>query len=495
MKADPLARRIAHGALWAFASSWARIVISLLAFAVIARAIGPANYGLNTGAGALVALFQVLVGPAAGEVIVQRQDLPPKTIAAYFWLLLATGIAIFAVLAGASSLIAAAFDAPLMAPVLMVYALTVPATALQTIPEASLSRDLQFHAQALAGGAGAIAGSAVGIGLALSGAGVWSLAALQLSQALVQAAVLWLASAWRPARAPAWNTLAPLLRYSSSSIGVRLLNEFDSQLPKVFIGHLLGVAALGYYGLARRVFDLLKDMLIVPLNMVALPSIAKARARGDELPRLFGAALRVSTFIANPAFLGLIAIAPLLIPAVFGAGWQPTVPALQLMALLGLRSAVNSFNGAVLRGFGRPLQQLGVAAFGVALLCVTVPLAAHYGLLAAIGAVVFRSYATWPIAALLVERLGVYPAKRQFTAGLRSLGAALPMAVAVYALSLLLTPALAPIAALCIAMPAGVALYALLSYLSAPRDFREGLETLRAILSKRVPAAASSPAT
>ena len=496
MTHEPLGQRIAHGAAWAFASSWARIVVSLLAFAVIARVIGPVNYGLNTGAGALVVLFQVFVGPAAGEVIVQRQDLDPRIASAYFWLLLAIGLTLFAALAGASSLIAAAFDAPAMAPVLIVYALTLPLSALQTMPEASLSRDLQFRAQALAGGAGAIAGSAAGIGLALGGFGVWSLAVLQLTQALVQTTVLWIASAWRPAAAPDFAALAPLLRYSSSSIGVRLLNELDNQLPKVFIGHVLGVAALGYYGLARRVFDLLKDLLIVPLNMVALPSIASARARGDDLPRLFGTALRVSTFIANPAFLGLIAIAPLLIPAVFGPGWQAAIPALQLMALLGLRSAVNSFNGAALRGLGRPLQQVGIAALGVVLLCVTVPLAAQFGLLAAIGAVVFRSFATWPIAAMLVERLGVYPARMQFTAGLRSLGAAALMALVIGLLSVELGQTLAPWAALLVAMPAGVAVYGLLSYLAGPADFRSGLQSLRRLLSKPAPltTAAARPA-
>jgi O-antigen/teichoic acid export membrane protein len=494
MSHEPLSRRIAHGALWAFASSWARIVVSLIAFAVIARVIGPANYGVNTGAGALVTLLQVFVGPAAGEVIVQRQDLSPRITSAYFWLLLSIGLAIFAALAGASSLIAVAFDAPLMAPILCVYALTIPLAALQTIPEASLSRELQFRAQALAGGAGAIAGSIVGIALALNGHGVWSLAMLQLTQVLVQTAVLWIASRWRPSAAPDWLALSPLLRYSSSSIGVRLLNELDNQLPKVFIGHLLGVAALGYYGLARRVFDLLKDMLIVPLNMVALPSIANARARGEDVPRLFGGALRVSTFIANPAFLGLIAITPLLIPAVFGEGWLPAVAALQLMALLGLRSAVNSFNGAALRGFGQPLQQVGVAAIGVVLLCVVVPLAAQYGLLAAIGAVVFRSFATWPLAALLVERLGVYPARAQFTAGLSSLAAAALMALLVWMLAPILAAHVAPVAALCIAMAAGVALYALISYLSAPTDFRAGLQTLRRVLAKPVPPTVVAPA-
>lgn len=494
MSAEPLGTRVAHGAVWAFASSWARIALSLLAFAVIARVIGPAHYGLNAGAGALAALFQVLIGPAAGEVVVQRHDLPERSLTAYFWLLQAAGGLVFAALALAAPWIAGAFSAPTMAPVLLVYALTIPLTALQTVPEARLSRELQFKLQALAGGAGVACGSAVGIALALAGAGVWALAALQLTQTLVQAAVLWIAGRWRPAREPDWRALAPLLRYSASSIGVRLLNELDSQLPKFFIGSLLGVVALGYYSLARRIFDLLKDLLIVPLNMVALPSLARARALGEDLPRLFGGALRVSTFIANPAFLGLAAIAPLLVPAVFGPGWEPAVPALQLTALLGLRSAVNSFNGAALRACGRPLQQVGIAGGGVLLLCVLVPLAAQWGLLAAIAAVVLRSYATWPLSALLVERAGVFPARRQFSVGLRSLAAAALMAATVWALGAVLRPALPPMPALLIAVAAGGALYALITYLSAPADFREGLRTLRGLIARRRAPPAAAPA-
>lgn len=495
MSAESFQARVARGAAWAFASSWARIAVSLVAFAVIARLIGPASYGITTGAGALIALCQVLVGPALGEAIVQQERLDERLASAYFWLLQLSGLLIFGLLVAASRWIAGLFDEPLLAPLLALYALTVPLTALQTLPEAMLGRHLQFRLQALAGGAGVMAGSAVGIALALRGAGPWSLVSMQLAQSAVQTGVLWAGSQWRPARAPDWRGLAPLLRYSGSSVTVRFLNELDSQLPKVFIGSALGVVALGYYGVARRIFDLLKDLLIVPLNMVALPSIAKARASGQDVPRLFGAALRVSTLIANPAFFGLMAVAPLVIGVLFGPGWEPAVPALQLLALLGLRSAVNSFNGAALRGYGKPQQQVGIAVFGVLLLAVLVPLAAPYGLLAAIGAVVFRAFATWPIAAILVQRLGVYPARGQLTVGLRSLTAAVGMALLVTALRSALSDALPGAAALALCIATGLLSYAGLMYLSAPGEFREALRSLRAMLARRRGKPQAAPAT
>lgn len=475
---------VARGAAWAFASSWARILISLLAFALIARIIGPESYGQNTMAGALAALGQVFVGPAMGEVIVQRAAVSERLLSAYFWLLQLLGLVVFALLFGLRETIAAAAGSPLVAPLLGLYAMLVPITALQTIPEARLSRDMQFRAQALGGGAGVLAGGASGIALALHGAGAWSLLALQLVQSVVQAVVVWHAAAWRPAAAPQWRDLPPLLHYSASSLSARMLNEFDGQLPKMLIGALLGVTALGYYALARRVFDLLKDMLIVPLNMLALPSLARARSHGEDLPKLFGAALRLSTAIANPAFIGLITIAPLLVPVAFGGHWMAAVPALQLMALIGLRTAVNSFNGAALRVSGQPWQQVAVAALGVVLVVAGVNLAAPYGLLAAVAAVVVRSYLTWPLTAWLVSRQGVFPAARQFTVGLPSLAAAVIMGAAITALLPALRAAMPDAAALAVSITLGMTLYAVSLRLVAADDFNAAQAIARQLASR-----------
>lgn len=479
---QPFQEQLLRGTAWAFASTWARLMVSLVAFAVIARLIGPEAYGINAAAATLMALCQVLVGPAMGEAIIQRRDSSPRLLAAWFWSLQGLGLLLFAVLCLLREPLAALFGTPAAAPLILIYGMCVPLTALQTVPEAQLSRAMQFRSQALAGGVGVILGSAAGVTLALRGEGLWALAGLQLVQSLAQAIVLWVSSGWRPAASPDWRSLPPVLRYSSGSVGIRLLNEVDNQLPRLLIGGLLGVTLLGYYAVARRIFDLLKDLLIVPLNMVALPSLAHAREQGQDVPRLFETGLRVSTAIANPAFLGLAAIAPLLIPLLFGTQWLPAVPVLQLLALLGLRSAVNSFNGAALRGYDRPMQQLWVSALGVSLLALLLPIAAPYGLLAVAAAVVLRSYATWPLMAWLVQRLGVFPARRQFTVGLRSLAAALLMALLVTLLLRWSEGRLPPLLALAFGISGGALSYALLMIRSAPQEFREVADKLRKLL-------------
>jgi PST family polysaccharide transporter len=476
---------VAKGALWAFASSWARIGISLIAFAVIARIVGPEIYGQNAMASALVTLAQVLVGPALGEVVVQRQSIDARRLSAFFWLLQAAGLLICALLILGRGLIAHSASSPEVSWLVIVYALTVPITALQTIPEALLGKRMEFKVQALGSGLGTLAGSAAGIALALTGHGLWSLAVLQFLQTALQALVIWFGARWAPQGPGEWSGLGPLLRYSAGSLGVRLLNELDTQLPKLMIGSLLGVTALGYYSVARRIFDLLKDMLIVPLNVVFLPTLARARRQGDDVESLFRSALRLSSAVANPAFLGLIAVSPLAIHALFGPDWAPAVPALQIMALLGLRTAVASFNGVGLRVYDRPMQQVGVAALGVILAALSVAVAAPWGLIAVIGALVFRQFATWPLSAWLVARLSIFPAWEQFTTGLPTLGAAVLMSAAVYTLQLSLEPHLGVVGSLAACLVFGALSYVVLVRVLAPEDFRTTLSLLRRGLPKR----------
>jgi len=302
---------------------------------------------------------------------------------------------------------------------------------------------------------------------------------MQVVQFGLTAAIIVIGSGWRPVRRVRMDAVPGMLHYAANSLGVRLLNEMDNQIPKLVVGATLGPTALGLLAVAIRISDILKNMLIVPLNAVALPAIARARAQGADVEKLFVSALRVSTGIANPAFFGLIAVAPLLLPTLLGEHWRPAVPVLQVLSLLGLRSAVSSFNGAAMRGWGRPDLQLRVGILGLVCTLVFVPIAAQWGIVAAAGAMVLRGYTTWPVAAWIVERLGVIRAVRQFTVGTTTMIIGAAMAALVLTGEHLLAAHVAPILLLGLAIAAGGAFYVLALWLFARSEVGDLLGLLR----------------
>jgi O-antigen/teichoic acid export membrane protein len=86
---------------------------------------------------------------------------------------------------------------------------------------------------------------------------------------------------------------------------------------------------------------------------VALPIFAQKQDDLDQLRQRLFATMSVCTIVALPAFLGLSAVAPDLIPFAFGQVWTPAVPVVQLLAISALLSSISILHGAVVRATGQ----------------------------------------------------------------------------------------------------------------------------------------------
>jgi len=110
---------------------------------------------------------------------------------------------------------------------------------------------------------------------------------------------------------------------------------------------------LDLWALARTLFasrlpTLLHDGIIGPLSSVAFPTFSKLQSEPLRFERALLKFCEMSTFIAFPVFAGIMAIAPSLVPWLFGAKWLAAIPLLQILAAYGaVRSAL---------GFMHPLM-------------------------------------------------------------------------------------------------------------------------------------------
>jgi O-antigen/teichoic acid export membrane protein len=116
----------------------------------------------------------------------------------------------------------------------------------------------------------------------------------------------------------------------------------------------VGLGALGTWNLSMA-------MVIVPLSLVAAPLArvmygAFARMR-DEQERIAEVWLKGFTFLAAlllPVLFGLIAVAPDVIPLVFGPQWTGAVPVVQIMCVLAMSRTLQTWNEAVMDSAGKP---------------------------------------------------------------------------------------------------------------------------------------------
>jgi len=204
-----------------------------------------------------------------------------------------------------------------------------------------------------------------------------------------------------------------LVVYSSfsglSRLGYFLVNNVDRML----IGFFLASTALGIYSLAKRVTEMMSASITGVVVAVAHPHFAREQTDVARLRTTLTSMMDKTVLVAFPAFFGLAAVGPDVVPLVFGAKWTAAVPVLQILSILMALYSVSTLHGALVRAMGRAGWWSGFVNLTSALYVVGFIVASPYGVEAVAASslamfVLMTPLHFWMVARLLGLRLTRY---------------------------------------------------------------------------------------
>lgn len=456
-----LGARALRGAVWSSAGQFGQAAIGFGSTIVLVRLLGPEAFGLFTLGLLFTEFAEVLVARQTADFLVREKRVTRGHETAMFAVLCATALLLAGGIAAGAPQIAGFFDAPDLAGVLAAMAVLPILTALASVPQQILTRAMRFDTLAKIGTAAMLTGALSGVALAVAGAGIWSLVAMEaVRRAVVLAAAGWSAR-WLPGGTFGWLETRAVVVFGARRVENRLLQYVSiNAIPRFLIGRYLGVDALGIYTVARRLLSQLNNVLNGPVTTVGFPVVSRLAPGDPAMGRFVTGALRLGTWIVWPAVLGIVAVAPSLVPLIYGHGWSEAVIVLQLLALGYLRAPLSGIVSAVLTGVGAlgAISRLHV----ISMLAVAALLAAGlpFGLAGAAAALALRQWIIWPVGAHYVRKATGYDPRRQ----MRVLaGAAVPslvMAAALMTTRWAIGPGPSHLATLLTDIALGVALYA-----------------------------------
>ena len=448
------------GAAWNISGKIVQLILSLVALGVIARLVGPEAYGIFAIGWLVVGLFEVVVSGAPTDTLVQRKNASKGHFNATFVVCLVLSLTVVTIIWHQAVTIAGWLDGgALLAAILPVRAATLPVLAMAVGPTATLLRESRFKALAAAETFGSVVSNLVGVAMAFSGAGIWSLVGMELARVVVVTSVLFVLSRWRPGVRFRRADVTDLLAFNASTWTSWSLSYVNSQLPRLVLASTLGAHAVGIFALAQRLYEQVTNILMIPAYQVVQAGVSRSQDDRSIAHQLTEGTLRVTGVLACPLFLGLAALAPVLVPTVFGRAWDPAVPVVQVMMLLGILTSMSTVQAAVIRGMGKPHWEMISALVGALLTAAMLIFAAPFGLEAAAASVVLGAMAVWPLDAMFVRRLtGLSVVRQMATVGRAGL-AAVVMALGVWGSSSALLPHLPAIALLAFQVGLGAVLY------------------------------------
>jgi O-antigen/teichoic acid export membrane protein len=392
-KAESYASKTVRNVAWLGSTQLIRQGISIATTVVVARFLGPAEFGIFAMTLFINEIAQLFIDFGVGSALVQRKEVGQRLLSSCFWLSLAVACVGGLVVVGIGPFAADYFKQSIIAQLLIVSAANLAIGALAIVPQALLARALAFPSIALGTMIGSMVGAVSAVVLAANGAGVWTLVMQPLIGTGVTVAYIAYKARWRPSFVFDSTGLGGILRFSGHMLLGNLIHQVTRNLQQLILAPVMGAAAMGLLVMAQTVAWL----PVAQFTSVTVRAIQPVFARMQDSPGQLGAGLfrtlAVVSLLAFPTLIGLACLADILMPVVFGAQWAAAWPLVSVLSGLSLLQCISYLAGSTLTATGRvdlsmKLSFVSFVLVGVtlwflrdaSLLAVTVGLAVAYGL-------------------------------------------------------------------------------------------------------------------
>ncbi len=274
-----LREKAINSVIWSATQTWGVRVISFLVMIALARLVAPEAFGLVAYATVFIAFAQIFVNQGFSDAIVQFPQLSREHLDTAFWASLLTGGLLSIISFFSSSAVAGLFREPQLIPILRWLSPIFFLSALSSVQQAILRRELAFKSLTIRSLAANLVSSIIAVIMALRGYGVWSLVAKILVAAIVNAVMLWRVSDWRPGFRLSIKRFRELFLFGINIVGGDFVDFLSVHSDDFLIGYFLGPVALGYYTLAYNLLIVTTDLLISVPNAVAFPLLSSLQSR------------------------------------------------------------------------------------------------------------------------------------------------------------------------------------------------------------------------
>jgi PST family polysaccharide transporter len=179
------------GFSWNVIGNLVRSVAGFIINIILARLLGPEPFGIIAVALLIISIGNLVIESGLGAALIQKEELDKQDVTFVFSIQMAISLVLAFIVVALAPWIANQFGSRSDAPILQIMALILIFQGFTQVPSALLRRELKFKQIQTAQVISFLVGyGGVGLPLALSGYGVWSLVSGQIIQCAVNAAVL-----------------------------------------------------------------------------------------------------------------------------------------------------------------------------------------------------------------------------------------------------------------------------------------------------------------
>lgn len=376
--AESLKQRTVSGLIWSAVERFSVQFVQLVVQVIIARILTPEDFGVIGMLAIFLALAQSFIDSGFSNALIRKTDRTEVDNSTVFYFNIVVGVIAYAVLFWAAPWIAQFYKTPILTPITRFIALGVFFNSLTIVQRAILTARVDFKTQAKASFVAVVISGAIGIYMAYAGYGVWALAVQAVLNYLVNTAMLWILTAWKPLWVFSWDSFKELFGFGSKLLLSGLLDTAFRNIYTIVIGKFFSATDLGFYTKANQLAQLPSSNVTGILQRVTYPLLCDYQNEDERLRHVYRKYLRLSAYVMFPLMIGLAAVAEPLIVALLKEQWLGAVLLLQILCVVMMWYPIHAINLNLLQVKGRSdlflKLEIWKKIMGTVVLCVTLPL-------------------------------------------------------------------------------------------------------------------------
>ncbi|AMC10866.1 capsule biosynthesis protein CapK [Lutibacter profundi] len=348
-----LKKKALSGVFWTFLQQFSTQGIAFVVSVILARLLLPEEFGLIAMISVFMGIGTILMNAGLGSSLIRSKNPNQEDYSTVFFFNLGGSVVIYAIIFAIAPYIANFYNQDILTNIVRWYAITFIINAFSMIQLTRLTKLMDFKTQMIVAVPSLIVSGGVGIYMAYSGYGVWSLVGQILTQSIVSTLQLWYWSKWTPSWVFSKEKFIYHFNFGYKLTLSGILDTIFTNAYAIIIGKFFPIAKVGYYQRANSLQLFPVGSISAVIGKVSYPLFAKIQDDDVQLKSVYKKIMQMIVFIVAPTLIVLGVLAEPLFRFLFTEKWLPAVPYFQILIFTGILYPIHAYNLNILNVKGR----------------------------------------------------------------------------------------------------------------------------------------------
>lgn len=353
MAKQGLKDKTVKGTFWSAADAFLGQGVMFVVGIVLARLLSPEEYGLIGIVLIFTSVMLGIVDSGFSNSLIRKPHVSDEDYNTLFFFNLVISILLFLMLYAGAPWIAWFFERPQLVALVRVMGLLLIIQALTIVQNTILTRKIDFKTKTKASFISAVCSGAVGIAMAFTGYGVWSLVGQQLSRQFVYSCCLWSFNHWRPSWIFSMVSLRYMWGFGWKLLLSGLIDRLWADLKKIVVSKFYSPATLGQFSKSGYYAQIFSANFTSIIQRVTYPVLAQVQDDKTRMVAAYRRVIKTTMFVTVVCMFTLGAVSEPLIYCLIGPKWHMAATFLPLICIYRSIYPLHAINLNMLQVQGR----------------------------------------------------------------------------------------------------------------------------------------------